>query len=123
MLQQKQNLMNEFKTEVHNGVYYVREPGRFEGHCLWAAWYYMLSANGASDGEIDLCDYSDIPEEERDLADSGPWASYFTLDEGDWELWPELRGTKYVGVYTDDYGFVHVIDSDAVERLLAEDAA
>lgn len=96
----------------------IRQPGKFEGNLLSAVYYYNLAMEGFSDGEIDL---ELPPDDEADEWDS-LMADYFELDEDDWTLWPELHGDKYIGLYTDDYGFLRVLDSAEVERLLAEDA-
>ena len=117
----KAELIREFRTKKIGETYYIREPGKFEGLLLSAVFYYNLAMEGFSDGEIDLS----LPAEDGDDEDytDGPFADYFELDEDDWTLWPELHGDKYIGLYTDDYGFLRVLDSAEVERLLDEDAS
>ena len=80
-------MINEGYTIDSQGI--IVSPGKFEGEQRYSLYFYDLYMNGSWDDE----------DEDGVLS--------FNLDEQDWNRYPELRDTKTVFLYEDNYGFVY----------------
>lgn len=75
----------------------IVSPGKFEGEQYYAPYFYDLYLNGSYDDmENEVC--------------------IFNLDEQDWIRYPELKDSKFIRLYEDNFGFVYVQRDDRVTQ-------
>lgn len=82
----------------------IKDPGQFEGQCLWAPYFWEYYLNGFSD---------------EDLAG----VLLFVISEEDKAEWPELAEDFAIALEQSDSGFVYctVIETEAeYNRLVAK---
>lgn len=84
------DIEKEYKVDEYG---LIRNPGKFEGECLYTPYFWDFVMNGVEDRY-----YFD---------EDGTPVSEFLVTKEDIDEFPELEGVRIVAIREDDVGFVY----------------
>ena len=85
----RQEILNDY--DIRQGI--IHTPGKFEAEPIYTPYFYDIMMNGGGD--------------ETEYDDDGTVIDSFNITEEDIKVFPELKNTKQIRLWTSDQGFVY----------------